>query len=169
MKCQVFILAIKILSKKYQIDDVNLHFYGDGIRKELNKKIVGERFSSRIFFHGAVASNYCKYHGKDLVLLSTHTEGIPNIIFEAAQFGLPVIVSNVGGVGEIIQHDKNGLLVDRNSPYALAEAISKVIRDNELPQRLVTELKKLIGLEYSEHQANFLLKVYKDAKKKWDR
>ena len=148
---------------------MKLHFYGDGIRKELNEKIVGERFSSRIFFHGAVANNYCKYYGKDLVLLSTHTEGIPNIIFEAAQFGLPVIVSNVGGVGEIIQHDKNGLLVDRNNPYALAEALSKVIRDNELSQRLATELKKLIGLEYSEHQANFLLKVYKDVKKQWDR
>jgi len=58
------------------------------------------------------------------------------VLVEAMSFGLPIIASNVGGIPEIIEDGKNGLLVSPASAEALAEAIEKLIEDKQLREKL---------------------------------
>ena len=59
----------------------------------------------------------------DIFVLTSKFEGLPITIIEAMFAGLPVIASDVGGVGELVQDNKNGFLLKTQSPDELAERI----------------------------------------------
>jgi N-acetylgalactosamine-N,N'-diacetylbacillosaminyl-diphospho-undecaprenol 4-alpha-N-acetylgalactosaminyltransferase len=68
-------------------------------------------------------------NAKCLVLSSLH-EGFPVILAEALACGCPVIATRCEtGPEEIIDHEKNGLLIPVNDTYALAEAMNKLLND----------------------------------------
>jgi len=71
----------------------------------------------------------------DLVVLPSLIEGIPVSLMEAMGYGVPVIGTDVGGVGELLCGEA-GLLVPARDPVALAEAIERVLCDEQLRRRL---------------------------------
>jgi colanic acid/amylovoran biosynthesis glycosyltransferase len=58
-------------------------------------------------------------------------DGVPTVILEALLHGLPVVASDVSGIGEIIQDGRTGLLVPQKDPFALASAMARMIADKE--------------------------------------
>ena len=54
-------------------------------------------------------------------------EGVPNSVLEAMASGLPVVATDVGGVQEVVQNGKTGLLVDPDNDTQLIEAIESLI------------------------------------------
>jgi glycosyltransferase involved in cell wall biosynthesis len=62
-----------------------------------------------------------------LRLASGRTEGMPTTLLEAMQVGLPVIASKVGGIPDLIEDQRNGLLVEPGSPAALRQAIEGLL------------------------------------------
>ncbi|MGI9606334.1 MAG: glycosyltransferase [Acidimicrobiales bacterium] len=58
----------------------------------------------------------------DVFCLSSRHEGLPVAIMEALSLGLPIVSTRAGGVGEAVEHNVNGLLVDIDDAPALAEA-----------------------------------------------
>src|SRR3546814_17321984 len=65
----------------------------------------------------------------DLMVNSSLFEGLPIALIEAAMSALPVVATDVGGSGEIVATDVNGLLVPPGDPKALARAILAILRD----------------------------------------
>jgi glycosyltransferase involved in cell wall biosynthesis len=63
----------------------------------------------------------------DLFVLSSHDEGMSNAILEAMAMRKPVVATDVGGTGEVVQHGRSGLLVAPRDPAPLAEAIASVL------------------------------------------
>jgi glycosyltransferase involved in cell wall biosynthesis len=63
----------------------------------------------------------------DVFAFPSRTEAFPNGVIEAMAAGLPVVTSAVGGMLELIEHDRNGLLVPPGDEHALAAAIINVI------------------------------------------
>jgi glycosyltransferase involved in cell wall biosynthesis len=63
-------------------------------------------------------------------------DGIPNVMMEAMSTGLPVVSTNVSGIPELVQDGLNGILVESESPEALADALLRIIKDPSLAQRL---------------------------------
>jgi len=59
----------------------------------------------------------------DALCLPSRNEGCPNVVLEALACGTPVIASKVGGVPELVEHGRNGLLVEPDDPAAMATAI----------------------------------------------
>jgi glycogen(starch) synthase len=72
----------------------------------------------------------------DLLVLPSFYEELGTVLVEALQVGLPTVATRVGGVPEVVEHERNGLLVAPGDPDALARAIDRVLADADLAARL---------------------------------
>ena len=68
----------------------------------------------------------------DLFVLPSIKEGMPWTVLEAMAAGLPIVAAKVGGVPEMIENGKSGILVEPQNPQELAAAIKKIIADDNL-------------------------------------
>lgn len=75
------------------------------------------------------------YSAADVFVLPSLREGTPLSLLEALSCGVPVIVSRAGGMPEVVEDGKNGLLVDIGDPVGLGEKIDLLIGDSDLRQR----------------------------------
>lgn len=76
-------------------------------------------------------------------------EGLPLAILEAMVTGRPIIATPVGGIPEVIRDGETGLLVPPGDSPALAEAITRLLRDPEWASKLGTVAQSLVKREYS--------------------
>ena len=81
--------------------------------------------------------------------LPSYGEGLPLVVLEAMQVGVPVVATPVGGVPEVVRDDVEALLVAPGEPAALAAALSRVIADRALVARLVEAARQRVEAEYS--------------------
>jgi glycosyltransferase involved in cell wall biosynthesis len=77
----------------------------------------------------------------DLFVLPSRAEGFPLVLIEAGAAGLPVVATNIGGIDELITDNANGLLVEPDNPRALADAMAKVLENDELAGGLAARLR----------------------------
>jgi len=66
-----------------------------------------------------------------VLVVPSRMESIPQVIKEAFFLKVPVIGTKVGGIPELIEHEKNGLLVDSNDPEQLLNTINGLLKDKE--------------------------------------
>jgi len=72
----------------------------------------------------------------DIGVLTSRSEGLPNAVLEYLAAGLPVVATAVGGVPEIIENGVHGLLIPPDNPGALSTAILRLMKDEQLRERL---------------------------------
>jgi len=77
------------------------------------------------------------FRAADLFAFPTLSEGTPHVIPEAMAHCLPVVTTNVGGIGSLVEDGVNGLLVPPKDPDAMAAAIDRVIADGALRRQLI--------------------------------
>jgi glycosyltransferase involved in cell wall biosynthesis len=77
-----------------------------------------------------------EYQSANVFVLPSHAEGFPNVVLESMACGLPVIATSVGGVPEIIDSGRNGILVMPKDIPQLASALTELITDAEARLRL---------------------------------
>lgn len=75
----------------------------------------------------------------DLLVLPSVSEGTPHVLIEARSRSLPVVATRVGGIPGSITDGEDGLLVPPGDPAAIAQAVSRIIRDPALRQRLIRQ------------------------------
>jgi glycosyltransferase involved in cell wall biosynthesis len=112
-------------------------------RKNIENLIKKLNILENVFLLG-FQKNPLKYMAKaDIFVLSSILEGFPNVLVEAMACGVPV-VSTVcqSGPNEIVENEKNGLLVPVEDEGALAGAIIKLLTNPGLRKRLSEEGKK---------------------------
>ncbi len=85
------------------------------------------------------------YQSSDLLIMPSLTEALGVVFLEAMAAAVPVIGSDVGGIPEIIEDNKNGLLVPVNDPKSIAAAVKKILIDPNFAKALAENgLNKLI-------------------------
>lgn len=77
------------------------------------------------------------YNSADVSVLPTRYEGFGLPPLEAMAAGCPVVASDIPVVDEVVRHNENGLLTPRDNPQLLAEAITRVLRDDALRASLI--------------------------------
>jgi glycosyltransferase involved in cell wall biosynthesis len=71
-------------------------------------------------------------------------DGIPNVIIEALSQGVPVVATDVSGIGEIVVHNTTGLLVPQRDPRALADAVRTLGTQREQALAMAEEGRRLV-------------------------
>lgn len=88
----------------------------------------------------------------DIFVLPSIMEGFGIVLLEAMIFGKPVIATSVGGVPEIVIDGESGILVPSANPEKLAEAISRVLKDNSLRHKLGENGKQRVLTNYTQNR-----------------
>jgi lipopolysaccharide heptosyltransferase II len=101
----------------------------------------------------------------DLVVLATTThEAFGRVIVEAQAAGVPVVATEVGGVVDIIENGRTGLMVPPSDPQSMAEAVVKIFKDPALAAGLAEEAYKKVKEKYNvELMVKNTLDVYTEA------
>ena len=124
-------------AKKIANSDYYLVIVGDGPQfKKLNKKVQDEGIRD-VIFTGSRNDVENIIPSCDVLVLPSFSESFGLVLIEALACGKPVIGSDVGGITEIINDDV-GLLVNPNKVSSIAEAIDKIINDEDF--RLILSL-----------------------------
>ncbi len=110
---------------------------GDGPeRSGLLERIRALGLGQTVALAGYVADVAPLYALATIVVVPSHSEGSPNVVLEATVRGVPIVATSVGGVPEILTDNENGLLVPARDPTAMANAIGRLLTDEDLRRRL---------------------------------
>lgn len=88
----------------------------------------------------------------DIFAMPSRQEGLGLSIMEAQASGVPVVASNVGGIPTLIQHNVTGILVPKENPEMLAEALIELIKDKDKRLRLGEAGRRFIAENYSSER-----------------
>lgn len=78
-----------------------------------------------------------------------HSEGLPLALLEAGKFGLGVVASKIGGIGEVIYQDKTGFLVSPGDNEAFKNSLVKLIENEKLRKNLGKELQNIVNKKFT--------------------
>ena len=107
-----------------------LYIVGDGPdRSALEARVRASAFSARIHFTGFQADPSPFYRAADIFVLASHSEPFGLVLAEAREAGCAIVASNVGGIPEVLDDGRAGILVPPCRPEILAEALSGLLGD----------------------------------------
>jgi glycosyltransferase involved in cell wall biosynthesis len=107
--------------------------FGDGpLRDFLSRRIMARGLEGRFILAGFQnpLDHYLPH--LDLLVQSSHSEGLPNVVLEASAAGVPVVATAVGGTPEVIEHGVNGYLVPPGDAAALGAKVVDLLADDSL-------------------------------------
>ncbi|MBF6652513.1 glycosyltransferase family 1 protein [Flavobacterium columnare] len=86
----------------------------------------------------------------NVLVFPSYREGFPNVLMQAGAMGLPAIVSNINGCNEIIEEEKNGLIIPVKNSKAIEEAMRKVYQEKSLFDQLKSNARQMIVSRYEQ-------------------
>jgi glycosyltransferase involved in cell wall biosynthesis len=142
-----------------------LHIVGDGpMRSDLEKLAQQSGLSQRVIFHGFKSNPYDYLAHADALLMPSVHEGLPYVLLEAMSLRVPVIVSNVGGLKEVLKDGTTGLLVPVGDSPGIARAIGRLTAEPALRDKLTDAAEHLAATAFSGRtMTEGYLRIYRDA------
>jgi glycosyltransferase involved in cell wall biosynthesis len=124
-------------------DDVTFCALGDGPEKaSVVREACQLGLADRFVFAGFQEDTRPYLAMFDVFTLASRREGLGTAVIEAQAAGLPVVVTRIGGLPEIVEDGRNGLLVPPRDSVALAEAILSLLNDSQLRARLAHDASR---------------------------
>ena len=115
------------------LSGVVLHIGGKGDTARMQQEIRNFGLENSVVYHGFVSGEEKEklFQTGDVYVLPSYSEGLPVSILEAMSYAMPVIASRIGGIPDIIDESKTGLLVTPGDIAALRAAIMDLLSDKE--------------------------------------
>jgi glycosyltransferase involved in cell wall biosynthesis len=144
-----FIKAIPLISGESAI--AGFVIGGDGaLRDEIEKTIKDAKLEGRVKFTGWISHDKLPEYLNEmkLVVIPSYTEVGPQLLFEAMACGTPVLATPVGVVHDVIRDEKNGFIMESNSPECIAGNVVKVLNYSRL-DKIAKNARDTIEREYT--------------------
>ncbi|NNM84014.1 glycosyltransferase family 4 protein [Candidatus Parcubacteria bacterium] len=118
----------------------SLAIVGEGPERVVLARHAKEKLLGRFVFTGPLSHSdtLVVMRSADALVLNSSYEGLSHLLIEALTLGMPIIATRVGGNTEVINDEKDGLLVESGDALALAHALARVLSDEDLRTRLTT-------------------------------
>lgn len=140
-----------------EFPDIKFVIIGFGKEKENYKKL------DNLFLIDGKGEDAKYLKNFDIFVLPSLKEGLPYVLLEAGLAEIPIIATNVGGVPEIIENEKTGLLIKPVKPDEIADALKTLINNPELAKTLAQNARQKILKEFSfEKMLQRTLMAYED-------
>jgi glycosyltransferase involved in cell wall biosynthesis len=116
---------------------------------DLKFKIKKLKLTDRFFIvpPGGNDAQYLK--ALDVFVMSSIKEGLPYILLEAMAAELPIVITEAGGMPELIKNHENGLMVSQKNPEALARAIGGLIENQIIAKELAIKAKEIVTEKFN--------------------
>ena len=148
--------ALKLFKQNYPNIDFELNIYGDGDEAYIHQcKALAQPIEEKIHFKGKIKHKEKIYTNGSILLMPTRMrEPFGLVVIEAMVHGCIVIATNAYGPGEIIKHEKNGLLFEPEDVQDLYRQIEALHKDKAL-------FEKLYHQAYTDVEKNFAIDALK--------
>lgn len=165
-RIDVLIRAFASLEPNYP--QLRLMLIGHGAQADKLQQLVKElRLQEKVVFTGRIPySEVADYYNMlDVLVNISEYESFGVSVIEAMACGKPVVVSNVGGLMEIVENDTLGLKVPVNAVEETAQAIERLMTDPELYTSISENAKKHVSEKYNwENNLKDMIQLYKEIK-----
>lgn len=128
---KVLLKSIKYLKSK--VENIEFLIVGDGYLKNWIESFIKKHKLDNIKLLGTFSHDKMPnvYNSAEIFILPSYTEGSPASLIEAMSCGCACISTEVGECKNIIQNDKNGILIPPGDPRIISKTIMKLIIDKE--------------------------------------
>lgn len=147
---QHLIAAMPKILEKYH--DSKLVIAGKGgMIDELKAQVNAMGISNKVYFTGYLNSKQVvkMYKCADVAVFPSTYEPFGIVALEGMLSGTPVVVSDVGGLNEIVQHGENGMKSYAGNPNSLADSIVSLLYDPALCMKVAKNAKAKVRAEYN--------------------
>ncbi|MGH2392647.1 MAG: glycosyltransferase family 4 protein [Candidatus Limnocylindria bacterium] len=110
---------------------VHLLVAGDGPERLALERRAAETVPAQVHFTGVLEGPTEALAAADVVVLPSHTEGMPGVLIEAGLAATPAVATDVGGVSEIVRDGETGVLVRPGDVAELAAGLSRALAEQE--------------------------------------
>lgn len=143
--------------------DLGFILVGDGfLRDAISRQIEASGLMDRVVLAGFRADADRLLPFFDLVVQSSHTEGMPNVVLEACAAGVPVVATAVGGTPEILADD-SGVLVPPGDAASLADAILRLLADDPRRADLAERGRRRVEQQFTfQSQSNAYMRLFNE-------
>jgi glycosyltransferase involved in cell wall biosynthesis len=147
----IAIQAFATISTKYP--DVALVIIGKGSERERLEKMIHDlKLSEHIFLLGFIPDSRKFLCAGDCFILTSYKEGLPFVLLEAGLAKLPTIATYTGGIPEIIEDSKNGLLTEPGDVSQTVHALEKILDNPFYAENLGYNLYKTVIERFSQKE-----------------
>lgn len=144
--------AVSILSETdyFNTRPIRFVWIGEGgERADLESFITSKKLSERIALTGHIQDAARLLRAFDYFILPSRTEALGYVLIEAGLAQLPVIATAVGGIPEIIEDLKTGLLIQPENPGEIAKAIGFILDRPEDAKKMASNLNEKVSSQFS--------------------
>lgn len=169
---EYLIRAFAIVKRRHRELPLKLLIVGDGsLRNKLEELTINLGIAEDAIFTGKIKHDLVpKYANMLSVSVSvsvSNSESFGVAIIEASACGIPVVVSNVGGLPEVVEDTVTGYVVPVRNPEETADAIEKLILDDELKARMGKAGRERVKQLYDWNKnVDQMISIYKEIVRK---
>jgi glycosyltransferase involved in cell wall biosynthesis len=126
---------------------------GGGDRElEMRQLAAGLNLDEHVRFAGWRRDLRRVYAGLDIVTLTSRNEGTPVALIEAMAAARPVVATAVGGVADVVEHERTGLLVASDDADAMSSAWDRLLGDRAVASSMGLRARESVLQRYGRHR-----------------
>ena len=145
-----------------KIENLSLVLVGDGENEnELKEYVKVNNLKDKVIFKGYIKDVYKELLKFDILALSSRYEGTPYVIFEAMALNIPVVTTDVGGIGNVLTDGYDALICPYDSPDSLVKSLEKMIIDKQLRENIIESAAETIRKYTISKMTSKVAELYK--------